>query len=135
MKIMSDPVREFLQDKGCGEHVISGGLAGLIESWEQIVATIAMGYKLGLDDYLNDVDTRQLLSEAMAFASASELQQYETRVEEADTEVKAYLQSADECLWGDEVAEEEGWTRKKNWWYFTYPNNAGEDLYAELGIE
>ena len=53
---MSDPVRDYLQKKGCADHVINGGLAGLVETWEGIVESVAEGYSLGLDDYLNDLD-------------------------------------------------------------------------------
>lgn len=129
---MGDPVREYLQEKGCGEHLISGGLAGLVEAWERVVASVAAGYQLGLDDYLNDLDARQLLAEAWDIAPVNERQYYESRVAAADAQMKSLLRAADECLWGDEIAEEEGWTREEQWWYFHAPKNAGADLLAEL---
>jgi hypothetical protein len=128
---MDDPVREYLLDKGCGEHVIKGGLAGLVAAWENVVASVAQGYNLGLDDYLNDLDARQLLTEAWAIAPVNERQQYQARVDAADAKMQALLEPADECLWGDEIAEEEGWTREEQWWYFGFPRNAGEDLRAD----
>jgi hypothetical protein len=131
---MSDSVREFLQDRGCGKHIVSGGLGGLVETWEQVVASVAAGYPLGLDDYLNDLDGRQLLAEALIVASAAERQQFQARVDEADARIQSFLVPADECLWSDEVAAEEGWSRAQNWWYFNYPNNAGADLRSELGL-
>jgi hypothetical protein len=132
---MSDSVREFLQDRGCGEHIVSGGLAGLVEAWEQVVAAVAAGYHLGLDDYLNDMDTRQLLADVWVVAPTAERQQFQARVDEADARIQSFLVPADECLWSDEVAAEEGWSRAQNWWYFNYPNNAGADLRAELRLE
>ncbi len=132
---MSDPVREYLQDKGCGDHIVSGGLAGLVETWEQVVASVVAGYRRGLDDYLNDLDARQLLAEAMTVAPASERQRFQPRVDAADARMQSLLQPAAECLWGDEVAAEEGWTRAENWWYFNFPRNAGDDLRAELELE
>ncbi len=128
---MSDPVREYLHEKGCGAHVISGGLAGLVEAWERVVAAVAQGYSLGLDDYLNDLDARQLLAEAWEVAPENERQQYQPRVTAADAHMKSLLQPVEECLWGDEIAEEEEWTREEQWWYFGFPINAGEDLQAE----
>lgn len=128
---MGDPVREYLREKGCGEHVVSGGLAGLVQAWERMVASVAQGYSLGLDDYLNDLDARQLLAEAWEVAPADERQLYQSRVTEADAQMKSLLRPADECLWGDEIAEEEGWTREEQWWYFGFPINAGGDLRAE----
>ena len=131
---MSDPVREYLQDRGCGEHIVRGGLAGLVEAWEQIVEAVADGYSLGLDDYLNDLDTRQLLAEAWDVAPLSEQQQFQARVDAADAQLKALLQPVEECVWGDEVAYEEGWTREENWWYYGFPRNAGANLRAEFGL-
>ena len=122
---MNDPVREYLQDRGCGDHIVSGGLAGLVEVWAQIVAAVAQGYSLGLDDYLNDLDTRQLLAGVWDVAPLSEQQRFQARVDEADAQLKSLLQPVKECLWGDEVAYEEGWTREENWWYFGFPTNAG----------
>jgi len=129
---MNDPVREFLQDRGCGDHLVTRGLAGLVETWEQIVASVKQGYRLGLDDYLNDMDARQLLAEALMMAPRVQQQQHELRVQAADALLQSSLVPAAECLWGDEVAEEEGWTREQNWWYFQYPKNAGEALRADL---
>ncbi len=128
---MSDPVREYLHEKGCGAHVISGGLTGLVEAWERVVAAVAQGYSLGLDDYLNDLDARQLLAEAWEVAPESERQQYQPRVTVADAHMKSLLQPVEECLWGDEIAEEEEWSREEQWWYFGFPSNAGADLQAE----
>ncbi|HEX4950970.1 MAG TPA: hypothetical protein VFZ34_30205, partial [Blastocatellia bacterium] len=108
---MNDPVREYLQERGCGEHLIAGGLAGLVASWEQIVESVAQGYPLGLDDYLNDMDLRQLLADVWPQASAAQQQEFASRVAAADASIRSYLQPAEECLWGEEVAAEEGWTR------------------------
>jgi len=46
--------------------------------------------------------------------------------------MKKLLAPAGKCLWGDEVAEAEGWSARKNWWYFMKPFKAGRDLLAEL---
>ena len=66
---MKDSIREFLKKKGCPEHVVKGGFEGLIETWETVVTEISHGYDLTLDDYLNDMDARQLIEEAIPFAS------------------------------------------------------------------
>lgn len=134
-QFMNDPVREYLREKGCGEHVISGGFVGLVENWERVVASVSAGYNLGLDDFLNDLDARQLLEEALSVALPDEIQQQLARIQATDAQMKSLLLPADECLWGDEVAEEEGWTREQNWWYFGIPRNAGQALRTELSAE
>jgi len=128
-----DPVREFLRQRGCPEHVVRGGLRGLAESWEEVVRSIEEGYSLGLDDYLNDLDGRQLLEEALAVAPAQEKKNALQRVRRADAKMQTLVRPAGRCLWGDDTARQEGWTAKKNWWYFSIPVNPGEELLNELG--
>ena len=128
-----DPVREFLKQRGCPEHVVRGGLRGLAESWEEVVRSVEEGYSLGLDDYLNDLDGRQLLEEALAVAPAQEKKTALQRVRRADAKMQTLVRPAGSCLWGDETARQEGWTAKKNWWYFSVPVNPGEELLDELG--
>jgi hypothetical protein len=128
-----DPVGEFLRKRGCPEHVVRGGLRGLAESWEEVVRSIEEGYSLGLDDYLNDLDGRQLLEEALAVAPAQEKKTALQRVRRADAKMQTLVRPSGRCLWGDETARQEGWTARKNWWYFSIPVNPGEELLNELG--
>ena len=128
-----DPVGEFLRKRGCPEHVVRGGLRGLAESWEEVVRSIEEGYSLGLDDYLNDLDGRQLLEEALAVAPAQEKKTTLQRVRRADAKMQTLVRPSGRCLWGDDTARQEGWTARKNWWYFSIPVNPGEELLNELG--
>jgi hypothetical protein len=61
----NDPVREYLRRSGAPYSVVARGLRGLVENWERVVTQVVEGYNLSLDDYLNDMDTRQLLSNAL----------------------------------------------------------------------
>ena len=128
-----DPVGEFLRNRGCPEHVARGGLQGLVESWEEVVRSVEEGYSLGLDDYLNDMDVRQLLDETLAVVPAEVKKTCLKRIRQADAKMQTLVRPAGRCLWGDETARQEGWTAKKNWWYFSLPVKAGEDLLAEIG--
>jgi len=127
-----DPVGEYLRKRGCPEHVIRGGLRGLAESWEEVIRSVEEGYSLGLDDYLNDMDNRQLLEEALAVAPSQEKKAAMQRVLRADAKMQTLVRPAGRCLWGDKTARQEGWTAKKNWWYFCRPVKAGEDLLADI---
>ncbi|MGE5790147.1 MAG: hypothetical protein ACM33C_04725 [Syntrophaceae bacterium] len=128
-----DPVGEFLRKRGCPEHVVTGGLRGLAENWEEVVRSVEEGYSLGLDDYLNDLDGRQLLEEALAVAPAQDKKTALQRVRRADAKMQTLVRPSGRCLWGDETARQEGWTARKNWWYFSIPVNPGEELLNELG--
>lgn len=129
---VTDPVREYLREKDCATKIIEGGLPGLIENWEDIAASVSEGYALGLDDYLNDMDVRQLIEESLAVATTEQRKAADARLREADETIKAVIEPAGKCLWGDEVAEEEEWSAKRNWWYFSKPVNAEADLLDEI---
>jgi len=128
----ADLVRDFLQQKGCPSHIIRGGLSGLVENWKNVVKSVGQGYPLGLDDYLNDLDGRQLLEEALAIASIEQREKYLERVKRADELMKTYVKPAGKCLWGKEAAKAEGWTAEKNWWYFSQPIHADPELLSEI---
>ena len=125
-----DQVREFLKRRGAPEHVVNGGLAGLIQTWESVVESVKRGYNLGLDDYLNDMDVRQLIHEALALAPSE--QAYLERVRRADEAIKRLVKPLGRSLWGEKNAAKRGWSAEKNWWYFAVPVNAGPELTDDL---
>jgi hypothetical protein len=125
-----DPVREFLKRRGAAQHVVQGGLAGLVESWERVVDSVKRGYNLGLDDYLNDMDVRQLLEEAFPLTKAPET--HLERLRRTDESMKRLLKPIRRSLWGEKTAREHGWSAEKNWWYFSVPINAGSELIEDL---
>ena len=132
---MSDPVREYLRGKGCADHVVKGGFGGLVRAWESTVASIVRGYEFGIDDYLNDLDGRQLISEIVAIADAASRLKYEDRVRRSDERVRKVLRATGECLWGDADAKRHGWSADKNWWYFSVPKTAGPELLVALNSD
>ncbi len=127
-----DPVRDFLRERGCPDFVVKNGLQGLVKSWKSFVKSVEDGYKFGLDDYLNDLDNRQLLEEALAVAPPREKEEYTQRVEQTDRRMRAIVKAAGKCLWGNEVAETEGWTEERNWWYFSQPIQTSRKLSTEI---
>jgi hypothetical protein len=129
---MKDPVRDYLSERGSGEHVIEGGLEGLVESWEKTVREVEEGYSLTLDDYLNDLDARQLIDDAMIVATDQQRARIDERLSRADEKMRGLTEPTKACLWGEEVAEEEGWTAKENWWYFARPIKADAEFLAEI---
>jgi hypothetical protein len=127
----SDPVRRKPRESGCQEHVVRDGLAGLVEAWEKTVAQVETGYPLGFDDYLNDMDGRQILETALGAAGPSA--EGADRVRAADARMKKLVRPVDRCLWGEPMADAEGWTPTENWWYFSLPRHLGPLLREDLG--
>lgn len=128
----NDTVREFLLSRGCPDDVVASGLDGLLDDWERTVRQVESGYPLGLDDYLNDLDGRQLLEDALAVAPKLERTAARVRVEGADARMRREATIIDECLWGNRVADQEGWTVDHNWWYFAVPRKPGNTLREDF---
>ena len=116
-----DPVRDYCQDRGYADHVIRGGLVGLVEGWERTVADLAEGNLNGLDEWLNDMDGRQILHEVFAIASAENRGGVFERVRLTNEVFFRETVPAEGCLWGPENALKRGWSPSINWWYFRTP--------------
>ena len=128
----SDPVREFLVERGCPDDLVAGGLEGLVGEWERAVQQVDAGYPLGLDDYLNDLDARQLLEDVLEVSPPLERAAAAARVRVADERMHHRVRLVGECLWGARVAASEGWTAAANWWYFAVPLHPGPVLREDL---
>jgi hypothetical protein len=128
----SNEVREFLRSRGCPDDVVSGGLEGLVEEWERVVEQVQEGYPLGLDDYLNDLDGRQLADDAFSLATDGEQSKLGKRLRAADERMKKLVKPSAGCLWGDKVARAEGWSAAENWWYYSVPKSPGPLLGEDL---
>jgi hypothetical protein len=127
-----DPVRVYLKTRGAAEHVVSGGLEGLVRDWEQFVESVADGYSLGAEDYLNDLDARQLVEEALAVAPPAQKKAVADDVRRADDLMRTLAHPVEKCLWGDDAARANGWVASRNWWYFVIPTKGDPDLLDEL---
>ena len=129
-----DVVRELLRARGCTSSVIEGGLDGLIADWDVLITSLVEGYTLALDDYLHDVDGRELIAMVIAGAPTALTPTLRRRLAAIDTRAKAVLEPHPHCLWGDRLAASNGWTRELHWWYFMRPRSPGPDLAEELGL-
>ena len=129
----TDPVRRFLEERGAAAHVIRDGLEGLLRGWEQTVEAVADGYPLDtLDDYLNDLDGRQMLADTLAIAPPGEAARVRPRLEAADARFRSLVESTARCLWGETAAVTHGWTADRSWWYWRRPRRAGAELTREI---
>lgn len=131
MQASNDPVRAWLAARGCRADVVEGGLEGLVDTWERVVGEVERGYDLTLDDYLNDLDARDLLDRALALASDAQRTALRGRVTAVDGRFRDATTPCP-CVWGEDVAQEEGWLREREWWYFARPRKAGTHLAHDL---
>jgi hypothetical protein len=128
-----DPSQAYLKSRGCPPHIVTAGLTGLLDDWRNTIAGIRAGYNLTLDDYLNDMDTRQLIEETLPHTTTRGHKQAIVRLYELDESVRPFLKSIDKCLWGAKAEAEHGWSPDHNWWYYSVPMNPGPQLASDLG--
>jgi len=131
--LSTETLREFLRSRGCPDPVASAGLAGLIEDWDRIAGEIETGYKLGLDDYLNDMDARELIAAAIAAVPKVLTPTLRRKLDAADHRARAVLVPAGRCLWGPRLAAANGWDAEGHWWYYMKPAKRGPELSRDLG--
>ncbi len=125
-------IKEFLRGRGCPEGVVSAGVEGLIEEWERVVGQVEAGYPLGLDDYLNDMDGRELIAAVTAAVARALTPAQKRRLAAADERMRAAVLPLGRCLWGERLAAANGWDAERNWWYFSKPRKPGPDLAQEF---
>ncbi len=129
-----DPVQAFFQTQGCSRRITEAGLPGLVATWEVIVAKVAGRYPDGLEEYLNDMDTRDLLEGAWNSARPEQRESLSRRLAAADARIQKVLVPLGRCLWGPLAAEDEAWKPDIQWWYFSRPIIASEALLHDLDV-
>ena len=109
-------------------------LRELVAQWAQFTTDLAAnGYTFDLDNWLNDVDVRELVLEALPMFGREELGELGSALEQADRAFMAATRSHKKCVWGSTTARRERWTPEKNWWYFRTPRRSNASLEDELG--
>ncbi len=114
----------FLVERGVSMALRSAGLRGIVATWDAI-ASGAERYDLTLDDWLNDLDLRDILAGAMSVAPERERAAVRLVVELADTRFRQATAESPLPL----VANVDGVVR---WWYFRYPMRPGTRMRADL---
>lgn len=125
-------LEEFLRQEGAPDMVVQGGLEMLLAGWERTVDAVEEGYGGDYEDYLSDLDGRQLLAQALERLSREQSADISARLVELDHRIRAVTTPVERCLWGNIVADEEGWAPEDNWWYFVKPLNGPAEFLAEF---
>ncbi len=137
----ADAVKRYLRDRGARPDLVEAGLPGLVKRWATIVDEIARGYQLTLDDYLNDMDVRDMIAGALAVAGTKERDALERSLAEADRKLHE-LTTPSPSLWGPaaNIPNQQNPANSANladranlrWWYFRKPRHPGKSLEADL---
>jgi hypothetical protein len=111
-------VQAYLRDNGYPEHLVREGRPGLIRRWREFVEEVERGYRLGLEDYRNDLDLRGIVQQAGA---------EDDEVRALDERLKRVLEPARGRIWESAPGDP--------FWDFGYPRNAGPELREGLIAE
>lgn len=125
-------LEDFLREEGAPDVVVRGGLDVLMAGWERTVAALEAGYAGDYEDYLGDLDGRQLLAQALERVTREQADSVAERLQQLDARMRAVTTPVARCLWGMIVADEEGWSPEDNWWYFMKPVLGAPEFLAEF---
>ena len=95
----NNAVQTYLISRGCSPHVVRNGLAGLLEQWAAIVMHAERGRDTSLDEWLNDMDLRDILAGALAAANLRERGAAAARLDDADQRFMTITEPSP-SLWG-----------------------------------
>jgi len=112
-----EQVIEYLRENGYPEHVVRSGRKGLTDRWRKFVEEAESGYKLGLEDYRNDLDIRGIIR----------LLGMDDEVHNLDRRLQAALIRRDTRVWETGPGDP--------FWDFGYPRSAGTELLEDLKKE
>jgi len=129
-----DDVDQYFIERGVSAGVRNKGLGGIIADWDAI-ARRAEHYDLTLDDWLNDLDLRDIIAGAIVRASGASSDSLRDTLQRADDAFRAATIELEESLWGANVDGEHGThrhDRTAQWWYFRYPRRPGFSIRRDL---
>jgi len=108
-------------------------LQELIDQWAGFVRDLErQDYTFDLGNWLNDVDVRELILEALPMFGREEMGEHALKLDEADRAFMAATRDFKRCVWGSGTARKEHWDARKNWWYFRTPARSNAQLEDEL---
>ena len=126
----ADPVRAYLKSRGVSDAIVEGGLESAIERWSEISKT-AKGYDFTLDDWLNDMDLRDIIHGAMRAATEAERESAAPALQKADDRLKKATVKTT-SIWGSAMTGEMAPDPVNAWWYFRRPKDPGETMQEDL---
>src|SRR5580765_1102000 len=117
-----DRVRDFMRERGLADELVAEGAEGLVARWEQAARDAEHDrYPFGIEDWLNELDVRQLLRDLLGAVPGALGPALRARLDEADARGLAVTEVVGACLWGESLAGRMGWRPAHEWWYWRRP--------------
>lgn len=105
-------------------------LEEMVTRWEQ-VARSARTYNLTLDDWLNDLDLRDMIDRRSSDGTTASAT-LRARLEAADRSFRDNTSESKRSMWGPTAGADHHAAR--HWWYFRYPSSPGNVLRLDLQV-
>jgi hypothetical protein len=125
-----DAVDRYLAERGVAEHVRARGLRGMVDDWARLAAS-AERYDLTLDDWINDLDLRDIIAGALPVASPSEQRGVRATLARADERFRAATVECTRPLAGAGESETSP-DLQGAWWYRRAPAHPGVTMRDDL---
>ncbi|MEO7042199.1 MAG: hypothetical protein ABI035_08060 [Gemmatimonadaceae bacterium] len=127
----TDAVARYLAARGVAVHLRDKKLSAIIAQWDGIARTAAR-YDLTLDDWLNDVDLRDIIAGALTVAPEQEQRDVRDALGRADDLFKSATTETKQSMWGGAVAKGDEHDQLRQWWYFRKPVHPGKAMCTDL---
>ena len=125
-------VDRYLAERGVADHVRARGLRGIIDDWARIAAS-AERYDLTLDDWINDLDLRDIIAGALTATSPSDQHRMRAALARADERFRAATVECSRPLGGAGVGESpQPSDPQEAWWYRRAPAHPGPTMRGDL---
>ena len=126
-----DRIRQYLRRRGCAPSVVKGGLEGLLGYWDSLVQAVDEGYDLTFNDYVHDMELRDVLQGVLEVASLDDRKKTDQRLAALD---RRFRDLTVECppVIGEKTARENGHEPNEQWWFFRRPTKPAPDFEEEL---
>ncbi|MEO7041885.1 MAG: hypothetical protein ABI035_06475 [Gemmatimonadaceae bacterium] len=127
----TDAVARYLAARSVAVHLRNKKLSDIIVQWDGIARTAAR-YDLTLDDWLNDVDLRDIIAGALTVAPEQEQRDVRDALDRADDLFRSATTETKQSTWGGAVATGDKHDRLRQWWYFRRPVHPGKTMRTDL---
>ena len=108
-------IKSVLKDKA--DFVQKDGLNRLIPNWQRFADEYADS-ESSIFEWLNDLDTRNIIDDILITLSHEERIIVENDLKAIDEKVREKTFEIKECVWGEKAEKEYKYDRPQNWYYY-----------------
>jgi len=127
----NDNIKNALKDSS--DFVIKNGLNYLIPKWKKFTNKVHENDGSIIEDYLNDLDTRNIIDKILPLLTEIEKASILQEVNFQDRQFIDRTFELKDCIWGVQNETIHGYTRQKHFYYYRAPQHI-IDQYKDILI-